>query len=62
MTVATSGLLEVQLVTDHGDPEPSERAAFLVDIVEGSTWLLRQRTNGCFEWQPVEVFNSSQYP
>ena len=47
----TSGLLELQVATfDAPD------TFFLVDIVTGSTWILRTRTSSNRSWEPVKIF------
>jgi hypothetical protein len=45
-----SGLLEVQQIRT-GD----RRTTFLVDIVEGHTWILRHRASTNASWDPVDV-------
>ena len=52
----TSGLLELQR-TAFG----SAGATFLVDIVTGKTWILRDRASSNRSWEPVEIFRSSQF-
>ncbi len=63
---ATSGMLEIQVVTpektvNQHDPAPRAPAVFLVDIVTGSTWILRARASSNFSWEPVEIFRSATF-
>ena len=51
----TSGLLEIQR------PVFNPNAIFLVDIVTGKTWLLRNRASTNRQWMPVEIHRSSQF-
>ena len=46
-----SGLLEVQQVMQGG-----HRTTFLVDIVDGRTWILHRRASTNGSWDPVEIF------
>ena len=46
-----SGLLEVQQVKLG-----NRRTTFLVDIVDGRTWILRNRASTNASWDPVEIF------
>ncbi|MHC4427744.1 MAG: hypothetical protein ACYS0D_03970 [Planctomycetota bacterium] len=52
----TSGYLEIQRpVFDHPN------AIFLVDIVTGKTWILRDRASSNRSWEPVKIHRSSQF-
>ena len=46
-----SGLLEVQQVMLG-----KHRSTFLVDIVDGRTWILRHRASTNGSWDPVDIF------
>jgi hypothetical protein len=46
-----SGLLEVQQVKLG-----NHRTTFLVDIVDGRTWILRNRASTNGSWDPVDIF------
>lgn len=47
---STSGVLEIQ----RAEGVRAESAVFLVDVIEGDTWLLRHRGSGA-EWDRIEV-------
>lgn len=48
----TSGWLEIQRAT-FNNPE----AIFLVDVINGNTWILHSRGNKNGTWDPVDLFN-----
>lgn len=58
----TSGLLEIQQLVlpkriSAADPTGADPAVtFLVDLVNGDTWILRQRASTNASWEPVEIF------
>jgi hypothetical protein len=47
-----SGLLEIQQVTLG-----RHRTTFLVDIVDGRTWILHRRASTNGSWDPVDIFH-----
>lgn len=58
----TSGLLEIQTIRPvRTIGTPGEPTVFLVDIVRGSTWILRQNASTNFRWDAVEIFRSAQF-
>ncbi len=60
----TSGLLEIQTIdlprrdTPLGEAGP---VAFLVDIANGDTWILRQGASTNLRWQKVDIFKHSDW-
>jgi hypothetical protein len=46
-----SGLLEIQQI-----PSDDHRTTFLVDIVDGRTWILRRRASSNASWDPVDIY------
>jgi hypothetical protein len=46
-----SGLLEIQQASIG-----KRRTTFLVDIVDGRTWILRKRASTNASWDPVDIF------
>lgn len=50
VTVPTSGVLELQRATFN-----APGALFLVDVVTGQTWILRDRPSETGSWEPVLV-------
>ncbi len=48
---STSGVLEIQ----RAEGVRAESAVFLVDVIEGDTWLLRHRGSGA-DWDRIEIF------
>ncbi len=61
VTQETSGVLEIQRIalpkTDARTGETDVQAAtFLVDIVNGTTWVLREMASTNAQWQIVKVF------
>ncbi len=66
VTDETSGLLEIQTIvpakrTNVHDPTERDPAVFLVDIVNGSTWILRRDASTNARWDAVEIFRSAQF-
>jgi hypothetical protein len=66
----TSGILEIQrIVAPHGElgRNPADidvelvPTTFLVDVVTGSTWILRHRASTNATWDPVEIYRHSNY-
>ena len=52
----TSGLLEIQRLAFG-----STQVTFLVDVVTGNTWILRNRASTNGSWDPVPVFKQSNW-
>ncbi len=66
VTQETSGVLEIQRIalpkTDARTGETDVQAAtFLVDIVTGTTWILREMASTNARWQMVDVYHSAQF-
>ncbi len=62
----TSGWLEVQTIALPPVVKKNESVerpvtAFLVDIVTGKTWILRQRASTNATWDPVDVYRHSNW-
>ena len=53
----SSGWLEVQTIAPPRRPV----TMFLVDIVTGKTWILRQRASTNATWDPVNVYKHSNW-
>jgi hypothetical protein len=59
---STSGLLEIQTIDlPRRDTPPGQGqvAAFLVDIANGDTWILRTRASTNLSWEKVDIFSGS---
>jgi hypothetical protein len=41
---------------------PVRPVTFLVDIVHGTTWILRERASTNASWELVDIYRSSQFP
>ena len=66
VTEETSGVLEIQRIalpeTDARTGETVvQTATFLVDIVNGTTWVLREMASTNARWQMVDVYHSAQF-
>ncbi len=60
----TSGILEIQrIVLPARDRLSSDVAptTFLVDVVNGRTWILRHRASTNATWDPVDIYRSAQF-
>ncbi len=58
----TSGLLEIQnILPPRPTVEVVRPVTFLVDIVHGTTWILRETTSTNARWQPVNIFRSAEF-
>ena len=59
----TSGMMELQHapVNPFEPNENAPAATFLVDMVTGNTWLLRQRGSSNLAWTPVEIFRGGSF-
>ncbi len=58
----TSGLLEIQnFLPERPTTETIRPVTFLVDIVNGTTWILRETTSTNARWQVVDIYRSSQF-
>ena len=55
----SSGWLEVQTIARPAIGSPV--TVFLVDIVTGKTWILRQRASTNATWDPVNVYKHSNW-
>ena len=61
VTEGTSGVLEIQRIAlpsknDRTGVVDVDTATFLIDIVNGTTWILRDMASTNAKWQMVEVF------
>jgi hypothetical protein len=60
----TSGLLEIQTIDlprRDSPPGEAEPVAFLVDIANGDTWILRKRASTNLSWDKVDIFKKSDW-
>jgi hypothetical protein len=61
VTEETSGVLEIQRIAlpsknDRTGVVDVDTATFLIDIVNGTTWILRDMASTNAKWQMVEIF------
>ena len=58
----TSGLLEIQnILLDRPTTEIVPPVTFLVDIVNGTTWILRETAATNARWQVIDIYRSAQF-